>query len=154
MAYVANGSHANYFFGPSRYPTITEALGARVTTDKLPFSGDFTDFTTSLESGFRTFPELKVVPAPVDGSWTGEWRWLNFRGKWGSKGMPKFLYLGALVFPKLLHLVRWSSPTGEAPGSIPERSSWSNPFEWADRECIDALPPMDNWLLNEHYQSL
>lgn len=146
VVYVANGSHANYFFGPSRYATTTEVLGARVTSDQLPFSGEFTDFTESFERGIRIFPEVKVVPPPVNGSWEGEWRWLNFRGKWGSQEMSKLNYYLGLVLRR--------RPIGDAPGSLPERNNWNNPFEWADRECIDPLPPMDNWLTNEYYLRL
>ena len=126
VVYVASGSHANYFFGPSRYATSTEVLGARITAGEVPIAGSFTDFTTSLEAGFKVFPEVRVVPTPGQSGWTDEWAWLNFRGKWGSKGMAKWKYY--------LGFLRGHSVIGEAPGSLPDRSNWSDPFGWADRE--------------------
>ena len=146
VVYVANGSHANYFFGPSRYVTTTEVLGERVTSAKLPFGGEFTDFTTSRELGTSLFPEVKVVPPPINGEWEHEWRWLNFEGKWGSKGANPWDYISGLV--------RRRRAIGEAPDSLSQRENWGDPFTWIDFDCIDPLPPMDNWLTNEHYLRL
>jgi hypothetical protein len=146
VVYVANGSHANYFFGPSRYVTTTEVLGQRVTSEQMPFSGGFIDFTESFERGIRVFPEVEVVPSPVNGAWEEEWRWLNFHGKWGSNGTPQWRYFWELL--------RGRRAIGDAPGSLTVRENWTNPFVWVDNDCIDPLPPMDNWLTNEYYLRL
>ena len=66
--------------------------------------------------------------------------------KWGSKGMSKLAYFwGSLTGRSII---------GDAPNSLPGRRTCSNPFEWADHECIDPMPPMDNWLTNGYYLSL
>lgn len=140
VVYVANGSHANYFFGPCHYETTTEQFGVRITAGEFPFSGEYTDFTTSFESGTKIFPQLKIVPAPVDGHWTGQWRWLNFSGTWGSKGLP--------TWPSWLRKLPILGGTWKGPASLPQRNNWSNPFAWADREC-DEAPPMDTWLVRQ-----
>jgi hypothetical protein len=139
VVYVANGSHANYFYGPCHYSTRAEMFGVRIKAGEFPFTGEFTDYTTSFEEGARVFPEAKVVPAPVGGRWTGEWRWLNFSGRWGSRGagwLPRFLHIGPLRY-------LW-----EAPGSLAPRDNWRNPFAWVDHECENA-PPLDTWLARQ-----
>ena len=147
VVYVANGSHANYFFGPGRYATTTEKFGLRITTGEFPFTGEFLDFTTSFHDGAKLFPDLKVVPATVDGHWTGGWRWLNFRGEWGSEGMPAWLRWPLRVIPKGLRF-RLLRRIWGAPASLPPRHNWRNPFGWVDRECEDA-PPWDRWLARQ-----
>ena len=117
-----------------RYPTTTEVFGAGITTGEFPFTGEFIDFTIPFEVGTKISPDVKVIPLPVNGRWTGEWRWLNFRGKWGSRGWPDWLRRVPLL-----------GGTWKAPGSLPERSNWTNPFVWADPECREA-PPLDIWL--------
>lgn len=138
VVYVANGSHANYFVGPYRYETDTKVFGVKVTAGDFPFAGNFIDFTTSFEDGHRIFPEVKVVPARLEGRWTEGWRWLNFRGTWGSKGWPRFM----------LHWVRRLPVIGgtwKGPDSLPGRRNWKNPFAWADDECDE--PPA--WLTRQ-----
>ena len=144
VVYVAQGSHANYFFGPGRYSTTTEAFGLQVTAGEFPFTGAYTDFTTSAQSGHTVWPNVEVVPLPVDGQWTGEWRWLNHKGQWGTLGIPRWLqFLHALPRSVRFRLFRkiWG-----APGSLPPRSSWSDPFSWADEEC-DEAPRLGSWLV-------
>lgn len=143
VVYVANGSHANYFFGPCRYATTTEKFGVRITTGEFPFTGEFMDYTTSFQEGVRVFPDLKVVPATVDGRWTGEWRWLNFRGEWGSQGVPRWLRW----LPRALRLGPLRRIWG-APASLAQRNNWRNPLAWVDRECEEA-PPWDTWLVRQ-----
>lgn len=139
VVYVANGSHANYFFGPCHYPTRAEKFGVRVRTGEFPFTGDFTDYTTSFEEGARVFLEPRVIPPPVGGRWAGEWRWLNFSGRWGSRGpgwLPRFLHIGPL------------RRIWDAPGSLPPRDNWRNPFAWVDHGCEEA-PPLHTWLARQ-----
>lgn len=140
VAYVANGSHANYFSGSRTYPTTTEKFGVRITTGEFPFTGEFMDYTTSFERGKKIFPEVKVVPTPVNGRWDGEWAWLNFRGEWGSLGVPKWL---PRRVPKFLRFRLFRRIWG-APESLPVRRNWRNPFAWVDLECEEAL--LDPWL--------
>jgi len=138
VVYVANGSHANYFRGPCHYPTRGEMFGVRIEAGEFPFTGEFTDYTTSFEEGIRVFPEAKVVPVPVGDRWADEWRWLNFSGRWGSRGagwLPRFLHIGPLRY-------LW-----EAPGSLPPRDNWRNPFTWVDHGCEDAR--LDGWLARQ-----
>jgi hypothetical protein len=135
VVYVANGSHANYFFGDRPYPAKVEVLGYRIRTRKLPWA----DYTTSFRDGVKVFPELRVVPPLVDGRWEGEWRWLNFTGRWGSRGpgwLPRVLQIGCL------------RGIQEAPESLPPRRNWRNPFEWIDRRCEDAQV-LDTWLAGQ-----
>lgn len=143
VVYVANGSHANYFYGPGRFVTSTEVFGRTVAGEGFPFVGDFVDFTTSIERGMAVFPEPKVVPPPEGDRWTDDaWRWLNFSGKWGSPGVPeplKWLPNRFRVGP----LKIWG-----APGSLPNRGNWIDPFTWTDRECADAPLP-DSWLARQ-----
>ena len=142
VVYVASGSHANYFFGPDRYATTTEHFGVRITTGEFPFTGAFVDFTTSFEDGARVIAKIKVVPAPVDGLWTAEWRWLNFHGEWGSRGVPKW----AKWVPRPVRFRLFGRIWG-APASLPVRENWSNPFAWADGECEEG--PLDSWLIRQ-----
>jgi hypothetical protein len=139
VVYVANGSHANYFFGPYHYFTRAEMFGVRVKAGEFPLTGEFTDYTTSFEEGAKVFPEARVVPVPAGGHWADEWRWLNFSGRWGSRGagwLPRFLHVGPLRY-------LW-----EAPGSLPPRDNWRDPFAWVDHECEEA-PPLDAWLARQ-----
>lgn len=147
VVYVANGSHANYFFGPGSYHTSTKVFGARVTSGEFPFTGSFVDFTTSIEEGRAVFPGVKLVPPAENGLWTGDWRWLNFTGEWGSLGVPRWLGLLLSVVPKRyrfdLKRKIWS-----APASLPPRRNWADPFSWADQECEEAPVP-SSWLANQ-----
>ena len=147
VVYVANGSHANYFFGPRRYATTTEKFGVRITSGEFPFTGEFMDFTTSFDEGVRVFPDLKVVPSAFEGGWTGEWRWLNFRGGWGSLGVPKWLGVPLRVLPRRLRFTLFRRIWG-APASLPLRPNWRDPFSWVERECEEA-PPRERWLVRQ-----
>ena len=143
VVYVANGSHANYFFGPAHYSTTAEAFGVKLTKGEFLFTGAYIDFTTSLEAGQPVFPQVELVPPKVDGRWTGEWRWLNYRGQWGTLGIPRWARILRLI-PRSFRFRLFRSIWG-APGSIPLRPNWSNPFAWSDEECEDA-PLVSSWL--------
>ena len=132
VVYIAQGSHANYFFGGQTYATTSEVFnGLFIQTGKFPFTGEFIDFVTSFDEGDRQLVEAVLVPLPpVRKRWTGEWRWLNFRGRWGSRG-------------SLLHpLVEQ-----DAPHALAKRTfQWHDPFLWVDELCQES-PGHPTWLL-------
>jgi hypothetical protein len=143
ITYVANGSHANYFFGPGKYASTAEAFGVTLTTGEFPFTGAFVDFTTSTsEGGVLVTPDaLKVKLVPDDKSaWTGEWDWLNIEGRWGKTEVPLWLRW----LPKKIRFYLSRRVWG-APEALPPRSKWSDPFTWADKECV-APEFLDSWL--------
>ncbi|MFC1944248.1 hypothetical protein ACFLX5_01945 [Chloroflexota bacterium] len=89
VVYVANGSHASYFSDhpPARH-TIEDTLsgGLREAVRKTRIGSELlTDHIPSFEKEDKYFPEISVIPEPDDnGQWSGEWRWLNFKGNWGT----------------------------------------------------------------------
>lgn len=113
VVYVANGSHANYFFGGQRYTIIAEKFGIRLEM-RFPFMGEVYDYVESFDHGSKHLVDIEVIPPPP---WTGEWRWLNFEGDWGSPGAPK---------------------------PIVGRIIWNDPFRWIDYYCEEA--PDAAWL--------
>lgn len=130
VVYVAQGSHANYFFGGQTYTTTAEIFnGFFVQSGKFPFSGEFMDFVTSFEHGNHQLIEAMLVPPSVRRRWTGEWRWLNFRGRWGSRGS------------------QWNLLEQDAPESlVPRTLQWHDPFLWMDEICQEASGH-PTWLL-------
>ncbi len=140
IAYVAHGSHANYFFGPGKYASTAEAFGVTITTNKFPFTGDFVDFTTSAGDGKLVTPTVKLIPADKS-AWTGEWDWLNIEGRWGKTEVPRWLKW----LPKKIRF-ELSSRVWGAPRALPPREKWSDPFTWADSGCAEADLLKKSWL--------
>jgi hypothetical protein len=132
IVYVANGSHANYFFGPKEYKNTAEAFGLTLTTGEFPFTGAFVDFTTSTsaEDGELVTPTVKLVPDDKS-AWVGEWDWLNIEGRWGKTEVPLWLKW----LPKKIRF-ELSSRVWGAPRALPPRDNWKDPFAWADDICV------------------
>jgi len=130
IAYVAQGSHANYFYSGQTYITTAEVFnGLFVCSGKFPFTGEFIDFVTDFDGGDRRLIEAVLIPPPEQNKWTGEWRWLNFHGRWGSAGS------------------RMRPLEQNAPASLATRTSqWHSPFMWIDEICQEA-PGHPTWLL-------
>jgi hypothetical protein len=128
IIYAANGSHANYFFGPASYATAAPAatMAASLLDDRIPI-----DYVTSFVRGSRQLVEAVVIPEPANGVWKGDWRWLNQNGLWGTPGK----WLGF--------------DFGDAGPSGPprQRMKWETPFRWIDTVCkkapklADIMPP-------------
>ncbi len=140
--YVANGSHANYFFGPKKYSSTAEAFGLTLTTGEFPFTGDFVDFTTSTsaEGVQPVTPAVKLIPHDRS-DWTGEWEWLNIEGRWGKTELPLWLRWIPIKWIRF----ELSSRVWGAPSALPPRRNWSDPFTWADEECV-APEFLGSWL--------
>lgn len=121
IIYVGQGSHANYFFGGRTYQTTGDLL------KKFPggslFQDLFLDFVASFEEGDPQMIQAQLIPPPTGGQWAGEWRWLNFKGKWGSP-----------------------SPSDAPTALTTRRHQWANPFLWVDEKCLDD-PDYPTWLL-------
>lgn len=153
VAYIANGSHATYF---SDYPTsfnISEHyVGSmlRILIRLAKIGKEFTDYVSKFEEGIKYFPEVEVIPEPDKfGRWSGDWRWLNFKGRWGSPVHLSFQERliaripGVRTISKLFERpIREAGPTG--PNARID-SCWNQPFDWVNLECIDALETRD-WL--------
>ena len=120
IVYVANGSHANYFYGSGLYATAPPLI--RMAVEFGRNSRPLVDYTTSLEDGERCLVEARLIPPAEEGLWSGDWRWLNQNGLWGSPG--KFL---DLEFGD-------SGPHG--PPQSGDR--WDYPFRWVDTACQRA----------------
>lgn len=140
VVYVANGSHACYFDYSPRHEAASTFLGPKLSRriiKMIPWIGKtFTDYVPSFDKGEKHFPEILVIPEPDNkGHWHGEWRWLNFRGRWGAKGR---LWLR----PKQLLTLPWEEdgPTGPAQKGL----CWEDPFASIDFECFDA----GSWILS------
>ncbi len=133
IAYVANGSHANYFFGPKEYSNTAEAFGLTLTTGEFPFTGGFVDFTTSTsEDGVLVTPDVELIPSNRS-HWVDKWEWLNIEGRWGKTEVP--LWLKWLPKPIRFELSRriWGAPRAI---TDPNRQNWDDPFAWADDVCV------------------
>ncbi|MDY6893249.1 MAG: hypothetical protein SVO26_06015 [Chloroflexota bacterium] len=145
IAYVANGSHATYFSdyppafsvaAPYLGPTLQQVI--RITN----ISKAHMDYVPSFENGVTCFPEVKMIPRPDEsGRWDGDWRWLNFRGKWGS---PKQLSLMETIIARIPGLRKihplFQRPLREAGPTGPNAKGlcWENTFAWINLECFDA----------------
>ena len=141
VAYVANGSHASYFYYSPRHEAAAALLGRRLSqriTQIIPWiRRTFSDYVPSFAEGEKHFPEVEVIPDPdPQGHWHGDWRWLNFEGKWGSKGKfwlrPRKRLLG----------LPWEEdgPTGPNQKGV----CWQYPFAWIDEKCYNAA----SWILS------
>jgi hypothetical protein len=133
IVYVANGSHANYFFGPGQYENTAEAFGVSFTTGEFPFTGDFVDFTTSAKDvePVPTTDAVKLIPKD-EAAWTGEWAWLTLPGSWGKTEVPLWLKWLPKRIRFFLSRRIWS-----APSALPPRSNWKDPFAWANDSCVE-----------------
>lgn len=142
IAYVAHGSHANYFFGPGKYASTAEAFGVTITTGEFPFSGDFVDFTTRATAGDgeALTPTVKLIPDD-ESAWVGEWAWLTLPGSWGKTEVPRWLKW----LPKKIRF-ELSSRVWGPPGALPPRDNWKEPFTWADSGCAEADLLKKSWL--------
>ena len=153
VAYVANGSHASYFSDYPSYfnvaaPYLKPVLRRLVRIAKI--GKPFTDYIPCFEEGARYFPDVEVIPQPDElGRWSGDWRWLNFRGSWGSPvqmSLPEKIVAGIPVIRRLARFfqrpLRDAGPTG--PNARID-SCWKDPFTWVNLECFDA-PTTSNWI--------
>lgn len=153
VAYIANGSHASYFSDyPPDFNVAAPYLGpvlsriVRITR----IGKAHTDYVPSFEEGVKCFPDVAVIPEPDEnGRWSGEWRWLNFKGRWGSPVQMSFIERIIARIPVLRRMrmfferpLREAGPTGPA-----ERidSCWKDPLNWVNLESFPA-PETSDWL--------
>ena len=160
VVYVANGSHASYF---SDYPPsfnvvekyLKDQLKTAIRLVGIGIGTDFTDYVPGFEEGVKCFPKVEVIHGPDEnGKFQGDWRWLNFKGKWGS---PVELTLKERLIPDIPLLraffrifkrpIREAGPPG--PNARPDWC-WKRPIDWVNLECFDAEESRD-WL-REHKQ--
>jgi len=152
VAYVANGSHASYFSDfPPDFNVASVFVGPTL-RNVLRITGiakSFTDYVPSYEDGVKCFPEVEVIPEPdKEVGWSGEWRWLNFKGHWGSPVQLSFSERLIALVPGLrkIHLffkrpIREAAPTGPSTKGV----CWDDPFYWINLECCD-VKRMKPWL--------
>ena len=152
VAYIANGSHASYFSDyPSYFNVAAPYLGPmlRRLVRIAKIGKPFTDYVPCLEEGARYFPDVEVIPQSDEfGRWSGEWRWLNFRGRWGSPvqmSLPEKIVAGIPVIRRLARFfqrpLREAGPAGPSAKGL----SWEDPFTWVNLECFDA-PETSSWI--------
>lgn len=151
IVYVANGSHANYFNSqpvfwatPPKERQIFKLLAPIIAgltrpltwvspnseiSKMLKSAGAVFDFTKSWGDGDRHLVEALPIADAVNGQWTGDWRWLNQKGTWGS---PEEVFL----------------PGSGGPHGPPQTGQkWDDPFRWIDNNCElapsheGAIPP-------------
>jgi len=153
VAYIANGSHASY---SSDYPpdlNVAEPFLRpilRIVVRVAKIGKDFTDYVPKFEAGVRYFPDIDVIPEPDEsGRWSGDWRWLNFKGRWGSRVqlslMERFITkipVFNIVIKIFKRPIREAGPTG--PNARID-SCWKDPFNWVNLECFDA-PKTSDWI--------
>jgi hypothetical protein len=135
VAYVANGSHASYFYYSPKHEAIAAFLGRRLSARLSKqimkrfrwIKNTFDDYVPSFAEGEKHFPEVEMIPDPdPQGHWHGDWRWLNFKGKWGSKGKLGLRQLLTLPWEE-------DGPTGPN-----QKGHWEDPFTWIDWVCHNA----------------
>jgi len=152
VAYVANGSHASYLSDYPSYfnvaaPYLKPVLRRLVRIAKI--GKPFRDYVPSFEEGARYFPDVEVIPQPDElGRWSGVWRWLNFKGSWGSPVQMSFLEKIVAGIPLICRLARFfQRPLREAGPTGPSTKGlcWEDPFDWVNLECFDA-PETSNWI--------
>lgn len=157
IVYIANGSHAAYF---SEYPphfNVAEPYlnGAlRTVIRAANVAMEFMDYVPRYEDGVHLFPDIEVIPAPQEDKdtgrkyWTGEWRWLNFTGKWGSPAELAFHERIIAGIPLVGRLARYfSRPLREAGPRGPNTRGlcWDEPLLWSDLTCFERRDP-SRWL--------
>ena len=109
-AYVAQGSHANYFVGDEIYPNGKDIGNERV---------EIMDRTGSVG---RTIPEVILVPRRAEvsqapSSWPGA-EWLPFRGHWGEMAAQG----------------DFGGPLGPAD----KGTQWETPYAWGMTQPLDT----------------
>ena len=120
VVYVANGSHANYFYGSGMFVTAPPFVD--MAAKLLKKNRRLVDYTASWEDGSKHLVSADVMPDSSNKTWTNEWRWLNQEGRWGSPGEFLDLEFGD------------SGPHG--PPQAEDR--WDSPFRWIDTSCTLA----------------
>jgi len=152
VAYIANGSYASYFYDYPSYFNVAASylepvLRRLVRIAKI--GKPFTEYVPSFEEGAKHFPGVEVIPQPDEfGRWSRDWRWLNFKGRWGSPvamSLPEKIIAQIPVVRKLARFfqrpIRGAGPTGpNAKGTC-----WEDLFNWINLECFDA-PETSDWL--------
>ena len=149
VVYVANGSHACYFHYHSMHVAFDSFLGpslSRRIKKYMPWiAKTFIDYVPTFNEGDKHFPKIEVVPEPCTQEhnvgetgehWHNEWRWLNFEGRWGTKG--RFW-----LRPKQWFTLPWEEDGPKGPTQ--KGLLWEDPFDWIDHECHDA----GSWILSE-----
>jgi RsiW-degrading membrane proteinase PrsW (M82 family) len=110
VAYVALGSHANYFVGNEVYPNGKDVGNTRVEImDRTGYAG-------------RAIPEVIMIPDRVEViadavSWPGA-EWLPFRGHWGELAAQ--------------------SDFGGPLGPADKGEQWESPYAWGMAQPLDA----------------
>lgn len=139
IVYVANGSHACYFHDDPVHHASASLVGPKLNklVTLFPWIREtFSDYVPSFADGHKHFPKVKLIPEPdPQGRWHDEWRWLNFRGKWGSKG--KVSWKEALTLP-----IEEDGPVGPTRKGL----CWDDPFSWIEDKCFDIEKP--SWILS------
>ncbi len=122
VVYVANGSHANYFYGDAQYKTAPELVTLAAMRLNKKKRG-LVDYTLPFGEENCHLVEAKLIPSKGTEAWTGEWRWLNQEGNWGSPG-------------------DWDLDFGDSgPAGPPQGGDrWDHPFRWIDTHCNLASP--------------
>jgi RsiW-degrading membrane proteinase PrsW (M82 family) len=108
VAYVALGSHANYFVGDEIYPNGKDIGNTRVEImDRTGTAG-------------RVIPEVIMLPdreSLAAGAWPGA-EWLPFRGHWGEKAFQG----------------DFGGPMGPADKGV----QWETPYAWGIAQPLDT----------------
>jgi RsiW-degrading membrane proteinase PrsW (M82 family) len=109
-AYVARGSHANYFAGDEVYPNGKDVGHTRI--EILDRTG----------SAYRTIPEVILIPTREQvladpATWPGA-EWLPYRGHWGQMTVQ----------------ADFSGPLGPAD----KGPQWETPYEWGLAQPLDT----------------
>jgi hypothetical protein len=121
VIYVANGSLAGYFHGPALY--ITAPPLAAMAGERLKSSRRLVDYTCSWDEGSPQLVPAQLIPdTPSEIRWNADWRWLNQKGRWGSRGKWYDLEFGD------------SGPLGLPQCGDP----WNFPFRWIDTSFTRA----------------
>ena len=145
VAYIANGSHAAYFSDYPPHFNVTEPYlkGALKTVLRASnIAMEFWDYVPRFDEGVKCFPDVAVIPEPGERDeetgerrWSGKWRWLNFKGNWGSPVELSFRERIIAGIPLVGRLARFfSKPLREAGPKGPNTRGlcWEEPLLWAD----------------------
>jgi RsiW-degrading membrane proteinase PrsW (M82 family) len=110
VAYVALGSHANYFAGNEVYPNGKDVGNTRV------------EIMDRTGSAGRAIPDVILIPDRADvaqtpGAWPGA-EWLPFRGHWGELAVQ--------------------SDFGGPLGPADKGAQWESPYAWGMTQPLDT----------------